>query len=288
MDAAIREKISAKVRDLPTLPTIAVQIFKVTNDPEATIEQLKDIISTDQVVTARILRAVNSAYYGFPRQTDTLSKAIVILGFNNVRSLTLSVSMMEMYPQKSPTKFDYGELWTHAVGTAHCARAIARIHNPRNAEQFFVAGLLHDIGIIALNQCFLSEFMDCAADAQRRKRPLFGAETEKFEFNHADVGGFTADKWLLPEPLVQAIAFHHSPQDAGVNTQIVYAVHAADIICKTLSFGDYGDNEPFPLASIFEPARAMFGITPQKLPEELEKLCREDLREAAGFINIFK
>jgi HD-like signal output (HDOD) protein len=288
MDEEIKKRIGDKIRDLPTLPSIAINIVKVTNDPDATVEELKNIISADQVVAGRILRAVNSAYYGFPRQIDTLSKAIVILGFNNVRSLTLSVSIMEMFPTKSPTEFDYRELWIHAVGTAHCARAIAKILNPRFAEQFFVAGLLHDIGIIALNQCFKSEFMQTAFEARAQKRPLFQAETEKFEFNHAEVSGFIADKWLFPEPLVQAAACHHSPMAESNHQQIVLAVHAADIICKIFSFGDYGDNEPFTMDSICEPAMAMLKISRKGIPDELLKAVRDELTEASDFINIFK
>ena len=288
MEEVVKNKISQKIRDLPTLPMIAAQIFQVTNDPDATVEDLQEIISADHVVTGRILRAVNSAYYGFPRQIDVLSKAIVILGFNNVRSLALSVSIMEMYPRKSPTRFNYGELWAHAIGTAHCARAIAKIHNPRNIEQYFVAGLLHDIGIIALNQCFRSEFMECVDAAQEQKRPLYKVESEKFEFNHAEVSGFIADKWLLPEPLAEAVAFHHNPKKSLDYPNIVYAVHAADIICKIFNFGDYGDNEPFSLHSIYEPARKMFNISEQQLPEDLAGAITEDLEEAKSFMKIFK
>ncbi len=284
MDEATRKKIRTSIKDLPTLPTIATQIFSITSNPDSTVEDLKRIISTDQVVAGRIMKAVNSAYYGFPRQIDSLSKAIVILGFNNVRSITLSVSMMEVYSKSSPTGIDYGELWSHAVGTAHCARALARDIAPRNTEQFFVAGLLHDIGIVAINQCFPEKFNKCMKEASEQKRPFYEIENEIFNFNHADVGEFIADSWLLPDILVKSIGCHHRPQDAVDAVELAYAVHTADILCKLSSFGNFGDNEPFSLDSIYEPAKNMFGISKEGLTKELKKDIIESLEEAASFI----
>ncbi|MFA6450301.1 MAG: HDOD domain-containing protein [bacterium] len=287
MDEATRAKIAASIKDLPTLPSITTQIFAITSDPDATVEELKSIISTDQVVAGRIMRAVNSAYYGFPRQIDNLTKAIVILGFNNVRSITLSVSMMEIF-KPTATGFNHSELWAHAVGTAHCARTLARANFPRSNDQFFLAGLLHDIGFVALNRCFPDEFMACVSSAINQKRPFFEVEDEMFEFNHADVGQFIADKWLLPAGLVKAIGCHHRPQDAVDDLEITYAVHVADILCKLASFGSYGDNEPFNLSSIYEPAKRMYEIGEDGPKSELKNEIIEDLEEAASFVNILK
>ncbi|HOC90881.1 MAG TPA: HDOD domain-containing protein [bacterium] len=287
MNETTRNRIVDKIRDLPTLPSTVAQIISVTNDPEASVEDLKKIIEADQVVAGRILRAVNSAYYGFPRQVDTLSKAIVILGFNNVRSIALSVSIMELFPMKSPNSFSYNQLWAHAVGVAHCARSIARVFNPRQTEQYFVAGLLHDIGLVAMNQCFPDDFINCYNSAIKQKRPLFEVEVERFEFDHADVSQFVADRWLLPSTLSTAIGLHHRPHEANDNDKIVYAIHTADIICKTMAFGDYGDNAPFSLDSIYKPAAKMFEITPEGPSGNLKKILAEDLKEAEGFVKLF-
>ncbi len=288
MEESTRKKIAENIRDLPTLPTVATEIFNITNDPDADVEDLKRIVSTDQVVAGRIMRAVNSAYYGFPRQIDNLTKAIVILGFNNVRSITLSVSMMEMYSRKGPTGFNFSELWAHAVGTAHCARTLARAFFPRSNDQFFLAGLLHDIGLVAINHCYPKEFMKCVGEAIETKRPFFEVEREHFEFDHGDVGQFIADKWLLPSALVKSIGLHHRPHEAVDDQETVYAVHIADIICKLASFGDYGDNEPFSMKNMYEPAKKVFGIGDEGLDPEMKKDITLDLEEAAGFVNILK
>ncbi|HOO56333.1 MAG TPA: HDOD domain-containing protein [bacterium] len=287
MNDELREKIEGRVKDLPTLPSIAAQIFNVTNNPESSVDDLSEVIGMDQVVAGRILKAVNSAYYGFPRKIDTLSKAIVILGFNNVRSIALSVSVMDLFSGASPTKFNYSELWKHALGTAHCMRALARKHDPRSIEQYFVAGLLHDIGFIAMNHCFKEDFMNAVNSAIQQNRPFYEVEVEKFEFDHTDVGRFVADKWLLPGTLSQAIGLHHRPHEAEENIDIIYAVHVADIICKTKDYGDYGDNKTFTWKSIYKPAAEMFGISEEGPADELAGLIDEDLAEASDFLSVF-
>jgi putative nucleotidyltransferase with HDIG domain len=289
MNQYIKDIIERRIKDLPTLPVVATRIFEVTNDPEATVEDLKEIISTDQVVTGRILRAVNSAYYGFPRQVDTLSKAIVILGFNNVRSLALSVSIMEMYTKKSATGFNYQELWKHAVGTAFCARALAKVFHPREMEKLFIAGLLHDIGLVAMNQCFPKDFVGVLRESLRSQRPIHAVEEEKFNFNHGDIGQFIADRWLLPKGLSQAIGMHHMPHKASEEDKaMVYAVHTADFVCKRFGFGDFGDNIMYDFKLAFRPALDMYGITEKGAEGEVDALLKKDIGEAAAFIDIFK
>jgi len=289
MNQYIKDIIERRIKDLPTLPVVATRIFEVTNDPESSVDDLKEIISTDQVVTGRILRAVNSAYYGFPRQVDTLSKAIVILGFNNVRSLALSVSIMEMYTKKSATGFNYQELWKHAVGTAFCARALAKVHHPRDMEKLFIAGLLHDIGLVALNQCFPKDFVVVLKEVHKSHRPLNLVEQEKFNFNHGDIGQYIADRWLLPKGLTQAIGLHHSPQKATFEDKpLVWAVHTADFICKRFGFGDFGDSTMYDYKMAFRPALDMYGITEKGAEGEINDILIKDIEEARVFVDMFK
>jgi len=130
--------------------------------------------------------------------------------------------------------------------------------------------------------------MGCVDEAISRRRPFYEIENEVFEFDHADVGQFIADKWLLPAGLVKAIGLHHRPHDAVDDLEICYAVHTADILCKLASFGNYGDNEPFSMKSIYEPAKRMYEIGEDGPNEELKSEILEDLEEAASFVNILK
>lgn len=286
MDDKTKEKIEASIKDLPTLPTIAAKIFEVTNDPESSVDDLKEIISTDQVVAGRILRAVNSAYYGFPRQIDTLSKAIVILGFNNVRSLALSVSIMDVFSKRIVSGLNISELWKHAVGTAFCARSLARKYIPKDIEKIFIAGLLHDIGIVAVGQSFPGEYSKILSTIKTSGKMLYMMEDEVFGFNHADVGHFMADKWLLPGTLSTAIGDHHSPASAEVENQpISFAVHAADYLCKNYEFGQYGEAAA-DFSQTYRPAMDMFNITEQGCDDALKKLLDNDIEEASTFLSI--
>jgi putative nucleotidyltransferase with HDIG domain len=288
LDKSIRDQIGQRIKDIPTLPVVAAKILEVTENPESSVEDLKEIIMMDQVVSARLLKAVNSAFFGFPRKIDTISQAIVILGFNNVRSLALSVSILAAMP-KTPSKtgFDYRTFWRHAAGTAFVARAMAKSVRSRDSELFFVAGLLHDIGFIPLEQGMPEDLKKAQQLSQERQIPLYMAEMEVLGFTHADVGCFIAEKWLLPGTLKEPIARHHTPAGELEFAQLTHAVHAADVICKIREYGGYGDNALLQIEDIHESARKMFKIQ-DNLPREAEEFLSDDMAGASDFFTLFE
>jgi putative nucleotidyltransferase with HDIG domain len=267
---------------------VATKILEVTEDPESSVDDLKEIIMMDQVVSARLLKAVNSAFFGFPRKIDTISQAIVILGFNNVRSLALSVSILTAMPPKpSRIGFDHRKFWRHSAGTAFVARAMAKSARLRDSELFFVAGLLHDIGFIPMDQTIPQDLKKALEYSKQHNIPVYQAEKEVMGFTHADVGCFIAEKWLLPTTLKEPIALHHAPPLQLEHPQLTYAVHAADIICKIREYGGYGDNAMLCIDNIEEIARKMFKIE-DDLPKETESFLTEDLAEASDFFALFE
>jgi putative nucleotidyltransferase with HDIG domain len=284
----IKDKIRLKIKDMPTLPMIATRILEVTGDPESSVRDLQEIIKMDQVVSARIMKAVNSAFFGFPRRIDTLSQAIVILGFNNVRSLALSVSISGAFAkEQSGSGFPHGKLWQHAVGVAFMAQALARSLGWRKTEHFFMAGLLHDIGFIPMDQAFPGDLQAAFALSRKEEMPLYLAEKEKLGFTHADVGHYIAEAWLLPPTIAEPIALHHAPPERLDNPEVTYAVHAADILCKLRNFGGYGDNQFVDAAGIDEQARGLFKIK-DSIPKDVEEFLDENMGLASDFYSIFK
>lgn len=287
LEKEIQDKISAKIKDLPTLPTIATKILEVTENPESTVDDLKQVIVMDQVVSARLLKAVNSAFFGFPRKIDTISQAIVILGFNNVRSLALSVSILGAFSSKHIAGgMDLNNLWKHAVGTAFIAQALSRMLGMRKSEHFFVAGLLHDIGFIPMQQTAPRDLGMVVQHSQKNIMPIYKAEMDLLGFTHADVGCFIAEKWLLPGTLKEPIACHHPPFRDLEFPETTLAVHAADVLCKVRGFGGYGDNESTTPDSIDEKARRMFNIL-DNMPAEAESYLEDSLERAKDFLSIF-
>jgi HD-like signal output (HDOD) protein len=278
--------IESRIRDLPTLPTVATRIFEVSNNPETTIEDLRKIIATDPVVSSRVLKLVNSAYFGYPQKIDSLSKAILILGFNNIRALAMSVSIMEMYHEPSGARrLSYAEVWKHAVGTAFCGRALALNALPRYAEQCFVAGLLHDIGIIIIDQCFPKDYSRVIKEAGDRGVPFHIAEQDILGYTHTEVCGFIAKKWLLPTTLAEAITGHHDPSLSTEHRKLALTTHTADVLARIRGFGDYGDNATFSMASIVPEARILFHVR-EDFPDTYLETIDFELREAARLVKI--
>ena len=287
LDKAVRELIEKRIKDLPTLPVIATRILEVTEDPESSVDDLKKIILMDQVVSARLLKAVNSAYFGFPRKIDTLSQAIVILGFNNVRSLALSVSILNAFTgEKKGSGFNHRSLWQHAVGVAFMAQALGRTLGWRKTEHFFMAGLLHDIGLVPMDQAMPGQFRETVKLSKKNNTSIYLAEKELLGFTHADVGSYIAEKWLLPETLREPIAHHHAPPGEPENPEITLAVHAADILCKARGFGGYGDNEAAGIEAISADAMNLFNIE-EDFPEAIQEFLDENLENARDFFSIF-
>ena len=146
-------RIAESIINLPTLPTIVSKMLQLVDNPKTSAGALARLISTDQALTARILRLANSAYYGFPRRISTVNTAIVVLGFNAVKDMGLSLSVFDMFRDPAPSgSFDIMRFWEHSMGCGIAARMMSRRYRPDLAGEGFVAGLLHDIGKAVLKQ----------------------------------------------------------------------------------------------------------------------------------------
>ncbi|NPV28601.1 MAG: HDOD domain-containing protein [Firmicutes bacterium] len=243
------DQIAQRVRDLPALPQIVARVLKLTEDPNSTVKELNDVICQDQALTAKVLRLANSAYYGFPRRIGTIVEAIIILGFNTIRNLVLAVSVHSLLCKEVPGyQLGRGELWRHSIACAMAARTLARRVRFPSPDQAFIAGLLHDIGKVILSVYVREAFEEIIEKVHEAQIPFIQAEEEILRFTHAVIGSKVADKWNLPVPLVEAIAFHHNPQLAKENQKLAALVHLADAICMMMGIGLGGDGLYYPLA----------------------------------------
>ncbi|OAG27607.1 HDOD domain-containing protein [Thermodesulfatator autotrophicus] len=223
------------LQSLPTLPPIVGQLTKLIADERSTAQQVAALIEKDQVLTGKVLKMVNSAFYGFPRRISTVSNAIVLLGFNVVRTLVITASIFETMQAQDL------KLWEHSLGTAAAAGLLATKLELKNPEEVTTAGLLHDIGKVVLRTEFPEILKQIEKTVQEKGIYFREAEQEILDFDHGEIGRLLANQWNLPERLVEPIAYHHAVEKARKFKKETAIVHFADIMVRAVGYGSGGD-----------------------------------------------
>jgi putative nucleotidyltransferase with HDIG domain len=249
MEKVTLESIVEAVNDLPALPHVVVKIMDLTEDPNATAQQINDVLNQDQAMTAKVLRLANSAYYGFPRRISTVTDATIFLGFKTVRSIVMAASVSDLLSREvQGYALASGELWRHSQCVAIAARLIAKTSKFYTVDVAYTAALLHDIGKVILNSTMKQAYHEVVAIVESQNLPFTEAEDQILGFNHAVVGAKIAEKWNLPPELVEAIAYHHNPEQSKINPQLTSIVHVADAICLSMGMGIGIDGMLYPLS----------------------------------------
>lgn len=204
-----------KITDLPALPTMLATLNRLMADPRTSADTLGKALSTDPALVSKVLKLVNSAFYGFPGRIGTISQAVIILGFSSIRNLVLTTSIMQMFGTKGQKQgFDVEAFWRHSLQTAALARQLALEKGQAYIEEAFIGGLLHDMGRMVLSQKLPDEFEKIMNAAAKTGVRLRQAEQVILGTTHSEVGSWLAQKWNLPAPLIDVIQFHHAPQSA--------------------------------------------------------------------------
>ncbi len=259
--------------DIPTLPEIYYDFKEAMEAPDGSFDEISDIITHDTGLSARLLKIVNSAFYAFPSQIDTISHAIGVVGLEQLNNLVLSTVVMDRFKGIPDSVINMESFWKHSIAVGLAARVIASHRKEINTERFFVAGMLHDIGrlVIALSApfCILSVFMRCKSE----QIPLHMAEQDILGFNHADVGQLLLKNWRLPDFHQAVVGDHHH---AGRNSSIKMEsgiLQVADHIANDLKLGDSGE-------AVFPPPLDMKAREQLELSEEvsIEKI-KEEVKE---------
>ncbi|MBN2036819.1 MAG: HDOD domain-containing protein [Chitinispirillaceae bacterium] len=238
-------KIAESVIGLPTLPTVVSKMIDLVDSPRTSAASLARLISSDQALTAKVLKLANSAYYGFPREISTVNMAIVVLGFNAVKEMGLSISVFDVFKKTASSElFDVARFWEHSVGCGVASRMITRSRRPAFTGEAFVAGLLHDVGKVILKQYFDAEFARIIQLQEERSLSLEQAEREVIETTHAEVGSWLAEKWNLPEFICETIRHHHDPWEAKIEREYIACVTLSDYLCHATKIGQSGRREP--------------------------------------------
>jgi HD-like signal output (HDOD) protein len=237
-----------KIQNLPTLPKVAIRILEIASDPEVSVREVSSSIHQDPALAARVLKVANSPFYGMSRQVDSLQLALVILGLNEVRNIALGITILNaMSDLKSSVNYNREEFWIHSVGCGVVARILGRKLNFRCEGTDFIAGLLHDIGKIIIDEYFSSKFVAIFNETFKHKPPMLEAEREILGESHEQVGGWLAEKWRLPETLCDAIVHHHDLPlfegwEAVKNPRLVSLSYIAEAFCEQYEIGWDGDS----------------------------------------------
>lgn len=229
-----RELVAGLI-NLISLPEVCILVNSTIDDPNHTHKQLGDIISHDPSLTARILRIVNSAYYNFPNKIELVSRAISIIGEDDLRSLVLATSALELF-DRIPNQLVNMELfWQHSVFTGIVARLLSKQCNILHGERLFIAGLLHDIGKLILYYKEPEISQNVLIQAAQTSGQIDDAEQALLGFTHADVGAALIEAWKLPDSLYHIILNHHQPLQAEDFQTETSIVHIANAIVNALS-----------------------------------------------------
>lgn len=226
---------------LATLPDIFYKLNAAIEDPDCTFDDIGEIISIDPGLTTRLLRIVNSAFYGFSTQVETVTHALTIIGTDQLAQLVLATSVMGQFKGIPGDLINMDSFWRHSISTGLAARSIAALSGEYNVERFFVAGLLHDIGRLVFCVKAPDEIGEIYKRAEASGNLLCIEEQKTFGFDHAELGGALLKAWNLPERLVESVTFHHSPAKSKNYPQETAVVNLADAISCSMKLGSSGE-----------------------------------------------
>ena len=223
-----REKLE-RIPEIPTLPAVLIKIWDLTSKSETSASDLAKAMGSDPGLTGAVLRLANSAYFGFPRKVSTVTQAIVVLGFETVKSLATGASVFRALNARGGDGLDPRSFFHHSLVTAMAARVLVERSSPQKAGTAFSAGILHDLGKLVIAE-FLPEACGPIHESLAAGRSLEEAETAALGMTHSEIGAWFTGRWNFPEELAATVRWHHEPAEPKEHREYVAAVHLGDII----------------------------------------------------------
>ncbi len=271
-NSALIKKVTREISHIATLPEVTLKIIQLVEDPDSTAQDLNNIISNDPALGARILKVVNSAFYGLPGQIGSTNRAIVLLGLNAVKNIAVAASLTKLFRggQICP-EFDARELWEHSIAVAACTRMLAPKAGLSLPDEAFLAGLIHDIGIMVEIQARRGQFIKVVEKKQQQPdASLREIESEIIGANHEQFGAELCRLWKFPVNFSNVTGFHHRPLELGPqNRRLTCLVHVADILSAKLELGYAGSVET---QEINSEVLSELGLSQQDIDNAIENL----------------
>lgn len=263
-------QIIMTTRDLPAMSHVASKVLELSADPNASARRIQQVIADDQAMTARILKIANSAMYACSRRIKTLTEAVVMLGFNSIRSLVVTSAARNLY-SNGTKRMGLKErlLWEHSIGCGFACKLLVQREHPQLVEEAFMAGLMHDIGKLVLNLQAPERFDEIVQIVYNENRAFAETEREILGFDHAQVGALLVGKWKLPAALEQVIGHHHELEALRADNPLLLYLDVANNLCKKLGIG-FIDAPDLDLSAL--PSNAILGLPDTVFGETAERL----------------
>jgi HD-like signal output (HDOD) protein len=272
--------LAKSVDTVPSLPAIFARINEAVNDPRNSIAEISNIISEDPGLAARLLRLVNSAFYNFPTRIETISRAVTIVGTQQLRDLALATSVLKLFKGVEKDLVNMEQFWRHSIACGVAARVLASYRRESNNERFFLSGVLHDIGRLILYIRKPDLARSALIKANDSRELLHKVEYEEVGFDHATVGGALLRFWNLPASLEEIVTNHHNPTKSKRYPVETALIHLADVIVHVLKLGSSGERFVPP---VDPQAWDCLGLSASVLPPALDLIERQ-YEEAARMI----
>lgn len=274
------ETLVNKSLKLVSPPSTYAQLDALVKDPNSSAEDISDVINTDLALVTRLLKVVNSPFYGFPSQINTISRAITIIGTRELTHLVLATSVIDAFKGIPSSLINMTEFWRHSLACAITAKYLARECGQRATERYFISGLLQNIGALVIYQSVPELAREAINSAEFGHEVIYKAEKRILGFDHTDVGQALVKAWRLPHSLEEVVKCHHTPSQAVNFPLEVAVVHIADIIVSSAQLGHSGDTHVPPL----DPdAWDLLGLDEKIIPDLVKELVQQ-LDELANLL----
>ena len=286
MEADLDRALKDHIKNMPSLPTSVTKVLEICNNPQTSPADLNHVISLDPVLVGRVLKLINSAYYGLGQPVTNLARAIIMLGINTVKNLALSTAVMGQFSKKKNSDgLNMEGFWRHSLCVGVSAKLLAKKRgvDSKLTEEFFTAGLLHDIGKIPLNAVLSKEYMLTVSIADKKRISLFEAEEKSLGLTHCLSGELIAAAWKLDGAVKDTIEHHHDSEGYDGNSKdILYTVAAANRFASISEIGFSGDRHPAPLPPFVWDSLNVS----EDIFDEMEKDVSGEIEKAEIFLKI--
>ncbi len=269
---AVIQAVTREISHIATLPEVTLKIIRLVEDPDSTAQDLNNVISNDPALGARILKVVNSAFYGLPGQIGSTNRAIVLLGLNAVKNIAVAASLTKLFRGgQICASFNARDLWHHSIAVGACTRLLAAKSGLGLPDEAFLAGLIHDIGLMVELQARRAQFVEVVETLdQNPNLTLRETEIKVIGANHEQFGAELCRLWKFPVSFSYVTGFHHRPLELEPqNRRLTCIVHIADILSSRLNLGFSRSVET---QEINPDVLSDVGLTPEDIEEVLQKL----------------